>query len=145
MDPQLINARKRARRLAMQALYQMQLSGAEAVDIERQFIEQGDFNNADQSYFHELLFVVEKKNKQFDDSLQEYIDRPFAEIDPVEKAILYIGLYELENRTDIPYRAILNEAVNLAKKFGATDGHKYINGVLDKIARNTRQQEMEVG
>jgi len=145
MNPKAINARKRSRRLVMQALYQLQISGDEPLDIEKQFKTQDEFKSADPEYFHELLFSVAKSIEELMASLEPYLDRKSEEVDPVEKSILLIGIYELKNRLDIPYRAILNEAINLAKKFGAEDGHKYINGILDKAAKAIRQQEIQSG
>ncbi len=145
MNPKAINARKRSRRLAMQALYQLQISGDEPLDIEKQFKTQDEYKSADPEYFHELLFGIAKSIEELMASLAPFLDRKSEEVDPVEKSILLIGVYELKSRLDIPYRAILNEAINLAKKFGAEDGHKYINGILDKAAKAIRQQEIQAG
>jgi len=143
MDPKVINGRKRSRRLAMQAVYQLLMTDNEAIDIEKQFKEQKEFKSADADYFHELLFGIEKQKEQLFSLLEDYIDRPFVEIDLVEKSILLIGAYELNSRIDIPYRVVINEAINVAKKYGAEDGHKYINGILDKAARIIRHHEFK--
>ncbi len=141
MDSHAINARKRARRLAMQALYQWQLSAMEMADIERQFLEQEDFGKADRVYFRELLSRIAAEKAALLELVETEADRPAAEIDPVELAVLYIALYELKHRLDVPYRAVLNEAIGLAKKFGAAESYKYVNGILDKAARKLRVTE----
>jgi N utilization substance protein B len=133
--------RTRARRLAMQALYQWDLSGSDLAAIEVQFHEDEDFSNVDRDYFHELLHQVPARLDEVEAAFQSYLDRPVAELDPVERAVLRMAGYELLVRIDVPYRVVINEAVNLAKKFGAEQAHKYINGVLDQAARRLRPVE----
>ena len=133
--------RARARRFAMQALYQWDLSGTDLPLIRRQFLEAEDFSRADQKYFIELLSELPKQVDIIDDNISAYIDRPFEQLDPVERAVLRLALYELLYRPDIPYRVIINEAVQLTKKFGAVQGHAYVNGVLDKAAHKLRAAE----
>ena len=133
--------RVRARHYALQALYQWDISGNNLRDIEVQFHEDEDFSKADGEYFHELLHRIPARLDEVDASYQSYLDRPIKELDPVERALLRLASYELANRTDIPYRVVINESVNLAKKFGAEQAHKYINGVLDKVAQQLRAVE----
>ena len=135
------HARSRARRYAMQALYQWDLSGTDLPLIRKQFLVNEVFSKADQPYFMELLSELPKQADVVDAAIAGYIDRPIEQLDPVEHAILRIGIYELLTRTDIPYRVVINEAVQLAKKFGAEQGHAFVNGVLDKAARKLRSTE----
>jgi N utilization substance protein B len=133
--------RARARRYAMQALYQWDLSGTDLPLIRRQFLESEDFSRADTKYFIELLSKAPKHIDIIDKSISEFIDRPFEQLDPVERAVLRLATYELLYRPDIPYRVTINEAVQLTKKFGAEQGHAYVNGVLDKVAHKHRAAE----
>ena len=137
--------RTRARRLAMQALYQWDLSGSNLSAIEVQFLEDEDFSKADKDYFHELLHQVPARLDEVEDAFTPYLDRPLKEIDPVERAVLRMASYELLARLEIPYKVIINESVNLTKKFGAEQAYKYINGVLDKTARQLRAAEHPQG
>ena len=137
--------RTRARRLAMQALYQWDLSGSNLAKIETQFLEDEDFSKADKDYFHELLHQVPARLDEVEDAFAGYLDRPVAEIDPVERAVLRMASYELLARIDVPYKVIINESVNLTKKFGAEQAYKYINGVLDKVAQQLRAVEHPQG
>lgn len=134
-------ARSQARKLAMQALYQWQLTQQSATDIERQFIEDEEFRGADRDYFHELVEQCIHREKDLDQSTSAFVDRPLDQLDPVERAILLIGMYELEYRLEIPYRVVINEAVELGKRFGATDAHKYLNAVLDRASKEKRAPE----
>jgi len=133
--------RARARRFAMQALYQWDLSGTDLPLIRRQFLEAEDFSRADQKYFIELLSELPKQVDVIDDNISAYIDRPVVQLDPVERAVLRLAVYELLYRPDIPYRVTINEAVQLTKKFGAVQGYAYVNGVLDKAAHKLRAAE----
>ena len=139
------HARKRARRLALQALYQWQLSGLDLNEIEKQFRQEQDLRKADIEYFSELLHKVPAYLDELDKALQEHLDRDVEQLDPVERAILRLGAYELKFRLEIPFKVVINEGVNLAKTFGSTDSHKYINGVLDKVARQLRAVELKTG
>ena len=134
-------ARSQARRRALQALYQWQMTGQDLCDIDRQFLEEQEMGKVDIDYFKELLHQIPKLVDELDGQCDVFLDRPMSQIDPVEQAILRIGSYELEKRLDIPYRVIINEAVELAKAFGAEQSHKYINGVLDKVAQEQRAAE----
>ncbi|NOS87699.1 MAG: transcription antitermination factor NusB [Methylococcaceae bacterium] len=134
-------ARTNARKAAVQALYQWQMTGQSLVEIERQFLEEQRLKDAQKSYFTELFHGVPKHLSAIDEALTEFVDRPVDTIDPVERAILRIGTYELLHRLDMPYRVVLNEGINLAKDFGADGSHKYVNGILDKIALKVRVLE----
>ena len=133
--------RARARRFALQALYQWDLSGTDLRDIRSQFLVEEDFSRADKPYFIELLSKAPNNIDIIDKNISDYADRPIEQLDPVERAILRIATYELLYRPDIPYRVTINEAVQLTKKFGAEQGHAYVNGVLDKAAHTLRAAE----
>jgi len=135
-------ARTNARKAAVQALYQWQMAGQNLGEIERQFIEDQRLKDAQKSYFVELFYGVPKNLEAIDQALSEFVDRPVDTIDPVERAILRIGVYELLHRLDMPYRVVLNEGINLAKYFGADGSHKYVNGILDKVAQQKRAMEI---
>jgi N utilization substance protein B len=134
-------ARTRARELMVQALYQKQLAGHSCAELIAQFREDTAYERVDQSFFDEVFPAICNSVRTLEQSIDTLIDRPLEQLDPVERAILLIGVYELESRVDIPYRVVINECVNLAKRFGATDGHKYINACLDLAARNVRGSE----
>jgi transcription antitermination protein NusB len=134
-------ARSIARKLAMQALYQWQLTRQAAREITQQFLESEDSAGADREHFLALVQGCIDKNAAIVESLKPFIDRPLEQLDPVEAAVLMIGVFELKYRMDIPYRVVINEAVDLSKRFGATDAHKYINAVLDRGARELRAAE----
>ena len=137
-------ARTNARKASVQALYQWQMTGQSLVEIERQFNEEDRLKDAQKSYFVELFHGVPKNIHVIDAALTEFVDRPVDQIDPVERAILRIGAYELLQRLDMPFKVILNEAINLAKCFGADGSHKYVNGILDKLAQQKRQIEVKI-
>jgi N utilization substance protein B len=137
--------RARARRRALQALYQWQLGGGSMRDIIGQFNEEQDMAIADGEFFADLLLGVERELEALDAAIAPLADRPVAEIDPIERATLRLAAYELRHRLDVPCRVVINEAVELAKDFGAVGGHGYVNAVLDKLARSERQAEMAGG
>lgn len=134
-------ARTRARELLVQALYQKQLAGHECSELLEQFHLQSAYERVDQSFFDEALVAICDVEKELQSAIQPVIDRPFEQLDPVEVAILLIGTYELQARTDVPYRVVINEGVNLARRFGALDSHKYINACLDAAAKTLRDAE----
>lgn len=136
-----IATRRVARSLAMQALYQWHMAGQSLSEIEAQFRVDNDFEQVDGAYFHELLTGVARSKTELDAALEPLLDRPLAELDPVELAILRLSTYELMQRLDVPYRVVINEGIELAKVFGATDGHKFVNGVLDRLAPRLRGAE----
>lgn len=131
-----------ARRLAMQAIYQWQMTGQDPTAIIAQFQADQDMSKADLGYFQELVQQVPARVQDIDAAIDPFLDRPLPQVDPVELAILRLAGYELLQRLDVPYRVVINEAVELAKKFGAEQGHRFINGVLDKAARKLRPQEI---
>ncbi|WP_414704062.1 transcription antitermination factor NusB [Pseudomonas sp. UBA2684] len=135
-------ARRQARTLAMQALYSWHIAGQQLNEIEAQFRVDNDFSAVDGAYFHEILHGVPRQKSEIDGAFEPLLDRPLAEIDPVELSILRLSTYELKNRIDVPYRVVINEGIELAKVFGATDGHKFVNGVLDKLAPRLRADEV---
>ena len=134
-------ARSIARKLAMQALYQWQLTQQSAAEIQKQFLESEESAGVDREHFEELVGKIIAQHDELEAALAPFLDRPLDQLDPVETAILLIGMYELRERLDIPYRVVINEAVDLCKRFGATDAHKYVNAVLDRAARESRAAE----
>ena len=134
-------ARSRARRRALQALYAWQLSGSHMSAVIEQFRHEQDMEIADLEYFEDLLRGVEKHVDALDASLRPHIDREVAQIDPIERAALRLAAYELGYRPDVPYRVVINEAIEVTKRFGADHGHSYVNGVLDKLAAQLRAVE----
>jgi N utilization substance protein B len=130
-----------ARRCAAQALYQWQITGQDPALIASDFMADQDLVKADPDYFRELVHEAPKRVVEIDAALEPFLDRPLTQVDPVEQAILRIGGYELMQRPDIAYRIVINEAVELAKLFGAEQGHRFVNGVLDKLARVARPAE----
>jgi transcription antitermination protein NusB len=133
-----------ARKAVVQALYQWQMTGQSLIDIEKQFEEDERLKGVQKSYFKELFHGVPKELDSIDTVLNEFVDRPVDGIDPVERAILRMGVYELLHRPELPYRVVLNEAINLAKHFGADGSHRYVNGILDKVAQQNRTVEIKV-
>lgn len=134
-------SRSLARRLALQALYQWQMTAQSHAELLNQYAQDEGYPDVDADYFKELLSGVTENAAALDATLGEYIDRPVAQLDPIEHAVLLIGLHELTHRLETPYRVVINEGVELAKKFGATDGHKFVNAVLDRAARRLRAAE----
>jgi transcription antitermination protein NusB len=136
------SARRKARSLALQALYSWHMADQPLSDIEAQFRTDNDFSKVDSAYFHELLTGVPRNLDELDNQLGAVLDRDIKDLDPIELAVLRIGVYELLKRIDVPYRVVINEAIEMAKSFGATDGHKYVNGILDKLAPRLRKAEV---
>jgi len=134
--------RRKARHFGLQALYQWTLSGASATDIEAEFRVDNDFQHTDGDYFSALLRGVTSDVESLEILFAPALDRTLDELDPIERNLLRLGTFELRDRIDVPYKVVISEAVALAKKFGATDSHKYVNGVLDKIARDLRTVEL---
>ena len=139
----LAAGRRKARHYGMQALYQWHMAGASLSDIEAEFRADYDFSHVDLEYFQALLHGVPASVDELEAILEPLLDRRLEELDPIERTLLRMGTWELRERIDVPYKVVINEAVALAKKFGATDGHKYINGVLDKAARQLRKVEID--
>lgn len=154
--PSRSQARRAARQLAMQALYQWQVSGNDMASVEASMRAalpddaldaEEDISQvllqADLAYFHELAQGAAANQSSLDQAFKGFLDRSLGELDPIELAILRLGSQELVHRVDVPYRVVINEAVELAKRFGATDSHKYINGILDKLAQQVRTAEVQ--
>ena len=136
-----MQARSRARRRALQALYAWQMSGSHINAVIEQFRHEQDMEIADLEYFEDLLRGVEKNVGTLDELLRPHIDREVAQVDPIERAALRLAAYELKFRPDVPYRVVINEAIEVTKRFGADHGHSYVNGVLDKLAGEVRAVE----
>lgn len=141
-SPKPFPERARARRRALQALYQWQIAGGSMAHIIEQFNEEQDMAIADGEYFAELLRGVEAHRETIDTVLTPLCDRPLEQVDPIERAVLRLAAFELMQRLDVPYRVVLNEAIDLAKDFGAVGGHGYVNAVLDKAIRHWRAAEV---
>ncbi|MEW8260882.1 MAG: transcription antitermination factor NusB, partial [Candidatus Thiodiazotropha taylori] len=135
--------RSQARRHAVQAIYQWQMAGQDVSDIANQFLEEQELSSFEVPYFQDLLQGVPCNLGQLDELLKPSLDRAIDSVDPVERAILRIGAYELQHKIEVPYRVVINEAVEMAKVFGAEQGHKFVNGVLDQVARKVRAVEMD--
>jgi len=133
--------RSLARRLVLQALYQQQLNPRSWQDTRRQFAEDPEAERVDREYFEELLAAIAPNGEALDREIAKYSEIAPGELDPIEHAVLWLGLHELASHPELPYRVALAEAVDLAKRFGATDGHKFVNAVLDRAARELRPQE----
>ncbi|OTQ07313.1 N utilization substance protein B [Gilliamella apicola] len=135
----LVNPRRRARECAVQAIYSWQVSRNDLADVETSFIAEQDMKGVDTKYFRELLHGVAKNTAELDEKMAPYLtERKVEELGQVELAILRIALFELMKRQDVPYKVVINEAIDLTKTFGAADSHKFVNGVLDKIAPTIR-------
>jgi len=134
-------ARSRARRRALQALYAWQIGGSRMHAVIEQFRHEQDMEVADLEYFEDLLNGIERHVAVIDEAIKPYVDREVEQIDPIERAALRLATYELKYRPDVPYRVIINEAIEVTKRFGADHGHSYVNGVLDKLAGVLRSAE----
>ena len=135
-------SRRRSRELALQSLYQWLLTGHDADTLCEQAAETKEFARADKTHFEALVHGVIGNASALHAGIQPFLDRPAQSLSPIEHALLLIGAFELTQSLDIPYRVVINEAVELAKSYGGTDGHKYVNGVLDKLAAQVRSTEL---
>jgi N utilization substance protein B len=135
------SARRRSREFALQGLYQWLLSGESVRSVEAHIVEQEGFAKCDRAHFDALLHGIIEQSATLDAALARHVDRKTTQLSPVEHAALLIGCFELKQCLDIPYRVAINEAVELTKSFGGTDGHKYVNGVLDRCAADLRPDE----
>ncbi len=135
--------RSQARRHAVQAIYQWQMAGQDVGEIANQFFEEQDLDGFEVPYFQDLLQGVPKHLEELDELLKPALDRAIESVDPVERAVLRLGAFELRFKPEVPYRVVINEAVELAKVFGAEQGHKYVNGVLDQVAKKVRAVEVQ--
>jgi N utilization substance protein B len=142
--PFSVNPRDRrwARRFCMQALYQWEITHQDINTIEAQFLQDENIERVDLAYFKELISGVIEQLDLIQSYIKRYVDRPVSEVDPIELSILRIAIFELLKRRDVPYKVVVNEALELAKAFGATDGYKFVNGILDKVAREARREEI---
>jgi N utilization substance protein B len=138
---QVHRARSLSRRLALQALYQLQINPRSWQDTHRQFAEDPEAERVDRDYFKELIAAIAPDSAALDVELAKFSEIAPAELDPIEHAALWLGIHELAARPELPYRVVLAEAVELTKRFGATDGHKFVNAVLDRAARELRPLE----
>lgn len=136
-------ARTMARRCAVQALYQWQVSGNDVEEIYQQFLTERNMTNVNVEMFKELLSGVTRELEKLDETITPYLDRDLSEVDPVERAVLRLGTYELMYKPDVPYRVVINEALEAVKTFGAEQGHRFVNGVLDKVAQQVRRLEIK--
>ncbi|MEQ1590920.1 MAG: transcription antitermination factor NusB [Thiobacillaceae bacterium] len=139
----MAGSRRSSREFALQGIYAWLVGGADVTLIAANLAEDTGFKRAEENYFRTLLQGVLKDEDLLSSRITPYLDRPLIELSPVERGILLLGAYELVHCPDVPYRVAINEGVELAKKYGGTDGHKYINGVLDKLAQETRGLEIE--
>lgn len=133
--------RGRSRELLVQALYQMQIAGHDRDELLRQFHERPEFKQVEAKFFDEAIIGICDSRQDLETEIGRFADRPLEQLDPVERGILLLGFFELRSRIDIPYRVVINEAVNLSKRFGASDGHKFINALLDRAAPELRAAE----
>jgi N utilization substance protein B len=136
-------SRHKARRFALQGLYEWQLSGNPTFEIEARYRVENAMHKVDLAYFHELLQQASVRAATLDEVYEPFLDRKMTQLDPVERNILRIGCYELLHHIEIPYRVVLNEAVELAKDFGATDSYKYVNSILDEVSKKARLAERQ--
>ncbi len=140
--PASAGARTRSRELMVQALYQKQIAGHSCAELVTQYHEDKAYERVDKEFFDELFPAICNSQDELEKKIDDLVDRPLEQLDPIEFCILLIGVHELEARIDIPFRVVINEGVNLAKRFGATDGHKYINACLDVAAESLREIEV---
>lgn len=136
-------ARSRSRRRALQAVYAWQMSNSPITKVIEQFQNEQDMEIADLEYFEDLVRGVAQYHDELDAQLEKYLDRTLVQVDPIERAVLLIASYELIHRLDVPYRVVINEAIETSKRFGSDQGHTYVNGVLDKAAADWRAAEMQ--
>ena len=142
-DKSLAKARGKSRRLAMQAIYQWQMTGDNITDIKQQFFEANNFSVIDADYFSELVSGVASSITELDPLLEKNMPRSVESVDPVERSILRLATYEFVKRFDVPYRVVLNEAVNITKEYCAENSHAFVNAVLDKVAKEIRHIEVQ--
>ncbi len=143
MEKQSINGKRKARKLALQALYQWLMSGSELYDIEAQFRVANNMAKVDAEYFCRILYGVPKYLNELEGELTPFLDRPIQGLNPIELTSLRIGAFELFHCLEIPYRVVLDESISLTKEFGSQDGYRYVNGVLNSLARKVRVEEIQ--
>jgi len=142
-DKSLAKDRGKSRRIAMQAIYQWQMTGDNITDIKQQFFEENNFSRIDADFFSELVSGVASSISELDPLLEKNMPRTVESVDPVERSILRLATYEFVNRFDVPYRVVLNEAVNITKEYCAENSHAFVNAVLDKVAKEIRHIEVQ--
>ena len=126
----------------VQALYQKQIAGHSTAELVAQYRDDPAYDRVDQAFFDEAFPVISNGQDELEQKIDGIIDRPLEQLDPIELSILLIGVYELESRIDVPYKVVINEGVNLARRFGAADSHKYVNACLDAAAQSLREIEV---
>lgn len=141
MSKQKALARHKAREIALQAIYQWQFTQDSPTEIELQFHVENDMATIDGPYFSELVHNIPKHVNEIDSNIEKVLDRPFQELNPVEVAVMRIAVYEFLFRSDVPYKVVINEALQITKTFGSTEGFRYVNGVLDALAKDLRPLE----
>jgi transcription antitermination protein NusB len=144
VDKQSISGKRRARKLALQALYQWSISGEDVNEIERQFRLAKNMERVDTEYFQRILYGVPKELDALEENLALFLDRPIQSLNPVELAVLRLGAFELFHCPEIPFRVVLDEAVSLTKEFGSQEGHRFVNGVLNSLAQKARAIEISL-
>ncbi|MCC5014055.1 MULTISPECIES: transcription antitermination factor NusB [unclassified Legionella] len=144
MEKQSIRGKRRARKLALQALYQWLMSSHELFEIEAQFRVANNMDKVDSEYFNRLLYGVPEQVKLLEENLMPFLDRSIESLNPIELTVLRLGSFELLFCPEIPYRVVLDESISLAKEFGSQDGHRYVNGVLNNLARQVRKIEISL-
>lgn len=144
MEKQAISGKKKARKLALQALYQWLMSGSDLAEIEIQFRIANNMDKVDVDFFRRLLYGVPKDLTVLEEAFTPFIDRPVQGLNPIELTVLRLGTFELLFCPETPYRVILNEAISLAKEYGSQDGHRYVNGVLNNLAKQIRAVEIQL-
>jgi N utilization substance protein B len=142
-NPNMSQQRRKARKLALQALYQWHVAETPVHQIEAEFLTDNDMSKVDKEYFCDVLRGVPSRKAELDDHIKKYIDRELKDLTPVELAILRMGTFELVSRIDVPYKVIINEGVELSKAFGANEAHRFVNGILDKLAQELRIAEVK--
>jgi N utilization substance protein B len=135
------SSRHLARRAAVQALYQWELTQQSRLEIEKHFLSDDRLKKTDNAYFQELIREIPRLVEDIDSSLSPYIDRDISLVDPIEKAVLRLAAYELIHHAEIPYRVVLNEAIELSRTFGSENGYRFVNGILDKMGAEVRSIE----
>lgn len=145
MEKESINGKRRARKLALQALYQWLMSGHELCEIEAQFRVANNMVKVDSDYFCRILYGVPQHVDALEESFTPFLDRPLNGLNPVELTVLRLGAFELYHCPEIPYKVVLDESISLAKEFGSQEGHRYVNGVLNNLARQARSVEISLG
>lgn len=142
-SPSFVKQRSLARRRAMQAIYQWQMAGNDLKEIETQYLTEQDMSKVDVEYFKELMHKVPMSIDVLDAVVEKHMECSMDKIDPIERAVIRLAVYELKNRLDVPYKVVINESIILAKAFGGDNSHTFVNGIVDKAALELRQTEIK--